>query len=89
MGENSNTHCKHVSYGAPSEHLYPVDNVSPRDVGFDMFKGRQKFKANFIESDIVHPTFEIFAMNGTVDMISTSKLFRQGIETGSYLRCGV
>jgi hypothetical protein len=42
-----------------------------------MLNDRQKFHANFIESDIVHPTSQLLALSSTVDIIYISKIFHQ------------
>ncbi|KAE9372371.1 hypothetical protein N431DRAFT_504810 [Stipitochalara longipes BDJ] len=66
-----------VFNGAPSENLYAVDIVSHWDVGFHMFKDRQSFHANFIESDIIHPSPQLLALNSTADVIYISKVLHQ------------
>jgi hypothetical protein len=57
--------------------MYAVDIVSHWDVGFDMFKDRQSFHVNFIESDIVHPSTQLLALSGTVYIIFISKVLHQ------------
>ena len=42
-----------------------------------MFKDRQSFHANFIESDIVHPNPQLLKLNGTADIIYVSKVLHQ------------
>jgi len=41
--------------GAPSDRLYDVDIVSHWDVGYNLFRDRDKFQAHIIECDILRP----------------------------------
>ncbi|XXG97655.1 hypothetical protein Hte_003962 [Hypoxylon texense] len=42
--------------GAPSDKLYGVDIVNHFDVGYDLFRDRERFKGHFIEADILSTT---------------------------------
>ena len=59
-----------VADGAPSEHVYAVDVANFWDVGYDMFRDRDRFSAHFIEADILSPNSEFQALHGTVDIVS-------------------
>jgi hypothetical protein len=41
--------------GAPSDKLIAVDIVNFWDLGYEMFRDRDKFEAHFIEADLIHP----------------------------------
>ena len=61
--------------GAPSENLYGVDIVSHWDVGFNMFQDQDRFRARFIEADILSSTdFALTALKGKVDIISVTQV---------------
>lgn len=63
--------------GAPSTNLYAVDIVNHWDVGFDMFLDRDKFYANYIESDILHPTPVLKELDGKMDIIWITHVLHQ------------
>ena len=67
-----------VADGAPSERLYAVDVVSHWDLGFEMYRDRDRFSStHFIEADIMFPTAELNALKGTVDVISITHVLHQ------------
>lgn len=66
-----------VADGAPSDRLYAVDVVSHWDVGYDMYRDRDRFSAHFIEADILYPNAELRALTGTVDVISITHVLHQ------------
>ncbi|MCJ1307297.1 hypothetical protein MMC25_000943 [Agyrium rufum] len=58
--------------GAPSDALYGVDIVSHWDVGYDMFRDRDRFQAHFIEADILDggdTNVELRALKGKVECL--------------------
>ena len=56
--------------GAPSANLYAVDEVSHWEIGYDFFRDRSSFAAQFIEADILRPNAELRQLWGTIDAIS-------------------
>lgn len=66
-----------VADGAPSGRLYAVDVVSHWDVGYDMYRDRDRFSAHFIEADILYPNAELLALRGTVDVLSITHVLHQ------------
>ena len=66
-----------VADGAPSDRLYAVDVVSHWDVGYDMYRDRDRFSAHFIEADILYPNVELRALMGTVDVVSITHVLHQ------------
>ncbi|CAF9936426.1 hypothetical protein IMSHALPRED_010746 [Imshaugia aleurites] len=66
-----------VADGAPSDRLYAVDVVSHWDVGYEMYRDRDRFSAHFIEADILYPTAELRALMGTVDVLSITHVLHQ------------
>jgi len=63
--------------GAPMEHLYGVDIVNHWDLGYEMFQDANKFKAKFIEADILHPNAALQALAGKLDIISITHVLHQ------------
>lgn len=66
--------------GAPSDKIYAVDIVSHWDVGFDLFCDRDKFKAKFVEADLMtlpDGNEELKNLKGRVDVINISAVFHQ------------
>jgi hypothetical protein len=55
--------------GAPSTNLYGVDIVNHWDIGFDMFRDRDKFHAHYIETDILYPSPALQDLNGKMNII--------------------
>lgn len=66
-----------VADGAPSDRLYAVDVGSHWDVGYDMYRDRDRFSAHFIEADILYPNVELRALMGTVDVVSITHVLHQ------------
>jgi hypothetical protein len=71
--------------GAPTENLYGVDIVSHWDVGFALYRDQDKFKAHFIEADMlsVNDNDEggeitpLQALRATADIVSISAVLHQ------------
>ena len=61
---------------APSGQLSGVDLVSHWDVGFEMFRDRDKFQVTFFLDDILHPD-KITVRKGTFDVIALSLVLHQ------------
>lgn len=66
-----------VFEGASSENLYAVDIASHWDVGYTVINGRERFRAKFIETDILHPSPSFTALNSSVDIVWASKILHQ------------
>ena len=63
--------------GAPSTNLYGVDIVSHWDVGYDLFRDRDRFSAHFIEADILSEHPALLALRGRIDVVSITHVFHQ------------
>ncbi|GAM41070.1 hypothetical protein TCE0_041r13910 [Talaromyces pinophilus] len=73
--------------GAPTENLYGVDIVSHWDVGFALYRDQDKFKAHFIEADLLSigednnagsgETTRFQALRATADIVSISAVLHQ------------
>ena len=64
--------------GTPSDHLYGVDIASHWDVGFDMFRDRDKFSAHFIDADTLSDKSpQISELKGKVDIVSALQVTHQ------------
>ncbi|KAH8750973.1 hypothetical protein F5882DRAFT_445515 [Hyaloscypha sp. PMI_1271] len=70
-------HLSRVFEGVLSEDLYAVDIASHWDVGYTMLNDREHFRAQFIETDILHPSPSFTALNSSVDTIWASKVLHQ------------
>ena len=64
-----------VYEGVPCENIYGVDIVSHWDVGFDMFRDRDRFNAHFIEADILSTAdAALMTLKGKVDVVSITQV---------------
>lgn len=63
--------------GAPSARMYGVDIVSHWDLGFELFRDQSKFKANFIEADILSKDPQLEELKAKIDIISISAVLHQ------------
>ncbi|KAF7875358.1 hypothetical protein EAF04_002530 [Stromatinia cepivora] len=63
--------------GAPSDRLYADDIISHWDVGYEMFRDRGRFKAHFIEADIVSQSETLAQLRRQVDIISITQVIHQ------------
>jgi hypothetical protein len=74
--------------GAPSDKMYGVDIVSHWEVGFNMYRDEGRFKAHFIEADIMKPDAnpQLAALIGKMDVISISAVLHQW-DWDSQLEC--
>ena len=68
---------RRVADGAPSDRLYAVDVVSHWDVGYDMYRDRDRFAAHFVEADLLHPNAELRALLGSMDVVSITHVLHQ------------
>ncbi len=66
-----------VNDGAPSESLHAVDIVNFWELGYEMFRDKKRFKANFIEADLLDPSPALKALSGKIDVIYTSLVLHQ------------
>ncbi|KAI9719485.1 MAG: hypothetical protein M1828_006192 [Chrysothrix sp. TS-e1954] len=60
--------------GAPSENMYGVDIISHWDVGYELFKDRDRFSAKFIEADILADDASLMALSNTVDIVTIQQV---------------
>jgi hypothetical protein len=65
--------------GAPSDNLHGVDIVSHWDVGYELYRDKDRFAAHFIEADVLSSKEDpaLWALLGRVDIISISALLHQ------------
>lgn len=63
--------------GAPSDKIYAVDIVSHWDVGYNLFRDRDRFSAQFIEADIVSGSEALAPLRGQVDIITITQVIHQ------------
>ena len=63
--------------GAPSSSLYAVDVVNHWDVGYEMFRDRDKFSAHFVEGDVMYPDEALRRLDGRMGMISIISVLHQ------------
>lgn len=61
--------------GAPSENMYASD-LRPElwELGYDLFRDRERMKARFIEADILDPITPLRELKGKIDIILTCQL---------------
>lgn len=71
--------------GVPSINIYAVDIVNHWDVGFEMYRDREKFHAHYIESDILHPSPALQELNGKMDIIWITHVLHQWTWEGQIL----
>ena len=63
--------------GAPSDNLYAVDIVSHWEVGYEFFRDADKFRAEFMETDILNPNEKLKSLTGKIDIISVTNVLHQ------------
>ncbi|EPE28840.1 S-adenosyl-L-methionine-dependent methyltransferase [Glarea lozoyensis ATCC 20868] len=63
--------------GAPSNNLYGVDIVSHWDVGYEMFRDHDRFRATFIEADILSDAPALMLLKGKIDILSVTQVLHQ------------
>lgn len=63
--------------GVVSDHLYDVDIVNFWELGYELFRDKDKFKANFIETDILNPNERSRSLAGKIDIISATHVLHQ------------
>ena len=64
---------------APSTNLYAVDIVNHWDVGYELFRDRERFSARFIEADILSAAEDpaLRALEGSIDVVNLTHVFHQ------------
>ena len=66
-----------AALNVPTHHLYAVDIVSHWDLGYHMFRDRDKFHAHFLKTDILHPSAGLQKLQGRMDIISITHVLHQ------------
>lgn len=56
--------------GCPQENLFGTDFVNHWDVGFELFRDRDRLNITYIEADILNPNPELLSLRGKMDSIS-------------------
>lgn len=65
--------------GARTENMYGIDIISHWDVGFNLYRDKDRFKAHFIEANMlcVDENPALRELKGTADIVSVSAIFHQ------------
>ena len=63
--------------GAPTTNLYGVDIVNHWDIGYDLFRDRDRFSVQFIEADILSAHPALLALNGKIDVMNLTHVIHQ------------
>jgi len=65
--------------GAPSKNMIGFDIADHWDVGYDLFRDRDKFEAKFVEADLIaiESSAELKALQGQVGIIHISQMLHQ------------
>ena len=58
-----------VNDGAPAQNLYGFDIIDFWDLGFEMFQDRDRFKAHFVQADIMAADSKLAEFKGKLDII--------------------
>ncbi|KAJ8070595.1 hypothetical protein OCU04_000969 [Sclerotinia nivalis] len=67
--------------GAPTTNLHGTDIVNHWDLGYELFKDKDRFKVDYFEDDMMQPGEKLMALQGTMDVILINQIFHQwGIE---------
>ena len=66
-----------VADGAPPDNLYAMDIVNHWDLGYELFRDRDRFSAHFLEADILFPNAELMALRGKVDILYITHVLHQ------------
>ncbi|KAF5875633.1 putative methyltransferase domain-containing protein [Botrytis fragariae] len=62
-----------VYNGAPSDKIYAIDIVSHWNMGYNLFRDRDRFSAQFIEADIVSESEVLAPLRGQVGQVKAAK----------------
>ncbi|KAF7855967.1 hypothetical protein EAF04_009923 [Stromatinia cepivora] len=71
--------------GAPSTNLYGVDIVNHWETGYEMYRDKEKFHAQYIECDILNPNPALGKLNGKMDIIWVTHVLHQWTWEGQVL----
>ena len=64
--------------GAPTTNLHAVDIVNHWDIGYDLFRDRDRFSVQFIETDILSTTHTaLLALRGKIDIMNLTHVLHQ------------
>ena len=63
--------------GAPTANLHAVDIVNHWDIGYDLFRDRDRFSVHFIEADILSPHPALLALRGKIDIMNLTHVIHQ------------
>ena len=58
-----------VNDGAPAKNLYGFDIIDFWDLGFAMFRDRDRFKAHFVQADTMAADSKLAEFQGKLDII--------------------
>ena len=61
---------------SPSK-LYGVDIVDNWDLGYDLFRDRDRFAAHFVEADVLAKAEDLKELEGKVDVVSVFHVLHQ------------
>ena len=60
--------------GAPQTNIFGTDIVNHWELGFDLFRDKDKFSVKFIEANVLDPNDELQMLCGKIDIISATHL---------------
>jgi hypothetical protein len=63
--------------GIPQGNLIGNDIVNHFDLGYELFKDKDRFHVRYIESDLLFPTPEMQKLNGQIDVVSIVHVLHQ------------
>ena len=63
--------------GAISDRIYAVDIVDHWNLGFEMFRDRDRLSAQYIESNILNPSPRLQELRGSINVVSITHVLHQ------------
>lgn len=66
-----------VADGAPPDNLYAMDIVNHWDLGYELFRDRDRFSAHFLEADVLFPTAQLMALREKIDILYITHVLHQ------------
>lgn len=66
-----------VTDGAPQDNLYAMDVVNHWNAGYDLFRDRDRFSAQFLEANIFFPDATLTCLRGKIDILYITHVLHQ------------
>ncbi|GAB7327547.1 hypothetical protein MBLNU13_g11411t2 [Cladosporium sp. NU13] len=76
-----------VNDGAPARNLYGFDIIDFWDLGFEMFQDRDRFKAHFVQADIMAADSKLAEFKGKLDITYIAQVLHQWNWDGQIEAC--